>query len=372
MRKISVAVMMLVFMGLAGATCFAGQDDAKNAVAASSANVVAPSSATVNAAMVNGALFRGADAAGMYIVKIGTETAVADMRGISPQSQKKIYQYLQNSFDYLSKKKGGVNYEVTKTWIHLSDDELFQAFNVMGRMLTMKEYDERNSGKGPRTIADKKEYFYLYLSMEYLGNCERWQSASNCITKELIPRIQSTDTDDKVKDDLVDLIISVDNDNSDNKKIRSIISKAMIPIFTNKNNPMFLRIAACILWIAREDSYEAMKHYIEEIKMEPELFLGASDKFILLVEKAPGLAEYFFKILEHPHEYPDYMVKGAYNFIEGDAWSFGGDTDGSRRKREKQILHNFQADPRMVKLFSYQLRETLDRISYTEKRWGLK
>ena len=414
MRKISVAVMMLLFMGLAGAMCFAGE--VKKVAQASSgtatatspvANAAANNPASVNSSTVPTSLAGQNIQASTVVVQvpapkqedlvalhIGTTTVMADMTGIAPDRRESIVAYLQGWFDYVMDKMSDKKLANTSRKLNITDSEQVLTINVLSKMLTDAEYGNRTA-EGLPYDSVVKVWTYNAFTQLYYEKCVAELDYESCATKRLLPVLKSN-LDYKWKSDVIEYLRQAINDFWNNnvsrekkekgnavaasvnmykytfgKKNLYPIMDAFITEFRNKQNEFIVRKRAAFAFMQWELRCNILDDNFKFMETEPKLFNSLNNGLAQASDNCPQLPNEILVILEHPHEYPEEIVKGAYWFIVGDSTSFRYDPDGSRRQREKRILYSLKADKDMAKLLP-GISGTLWVISDTERRKGLK
>ena len=369
MRKISVAVMMMLFVGLAGATCFAGQVDVNTSTAPTSLAGQNVQTSTV----VQVPAPKPEDLVALHI---GTTTVMADMTGIAQNRRESIAAYLQAWFDFAQDKISASKLGQVMRKLNITDDDQVASINTLAKMLTDGEYLHRWTDKAIPLDSFVKLAAYNAFTQMYYEKCADDLGYEACVMKRLLPQFKDDKTDPKRKIDLVNYFHNAANDAFKAKEFRledwNEVYDAMIEVIKNKQNPLPLRSTTALTWLGYDDRKNLDAKTIEFFMAEPKLFtsLGMIFSISLQVKHDTSIAEPFLVILEHPHDYPEDMVKGAYEFIEGDSYNFLYDTDGSRRKREKKILYQLKADKEISKFFD--IGEVLKQIAETEQRLGLK
>ena len=337
-----------------------------------SKTVVAVPSVSVGQPLVPGTTFQNAlDTVGL---KITTDTVVVDISRVPVEARPKVSEYLQIWFDYLQDKLSERKRDKKIKALNLTVDDRFFALDAMDGTLTETEFFSA-SGEGLPIYSMVKIWTSNFIMDRYTQQCYA-EGYETCVMKYMLPSVNKN-INIKSKMDLL-RAISADiqaNRYNNHKEFTSenllAIVTEMVPIFSNKQNPNYLRQHALEIYISFEKRRDEFYKNYELLKLEPDFF--AISDIGYATNSYPELAGELLGFLEKPYDYPPGLVRAAYRYLSADIFDFPNDPDGSRRRREKKILHQLEQDKDIKKILpSANFENSVRVLGFREHDLGLK
>jgi hypothetical protein len=310
----------------------------------------------------------------MVALKITTNTLVIDMSRVPVEARTRVTAYLQIFLDFLQDKLSERKRDKRIQALNLSLDEQFYALDAMDGALTEKEFINK-SGEGFHVYSAIKIWTFNLMEDHYNDQCEA-EGYETCVMQHMLPGIQKN-INIKWKRDLIRNISKTIGDcqNKNHAKFAPenllAIVNAMVPIFNDKQNPNYLRQDAVELYICFEERKDEFYKNYESLTQDPDFF--AISDIGLATLKFPKLADKLLDFLEKPHAYAPGLVRAAYRYLSADIFDFPNDPDGSRRRREKKILHQLEQDKDIRKVIpNADIENDLYIVGSRERHLGLK
>jgi|GEM_PF-3909221 len=297
-------------------------------------------------------------------LKIGTVTAIADMTGVPQDKREKFADYLQTTFDQM--RPDGSERKMFK-FLNLSHEDQVLYLHVLSKMLNDPEHWD-TVGVDKSLVSTFKIRLYDMLTFAFYNDCIDDLGYEQCAVKVLHPPLLGKDIDPWFKERLVHYIWSAIVGLNNKKKFKKFEHKDLDPImdtfasiFKDKQNPFMLRREAASSYLREELRYDVLCENLRFIQTDPPLFASMGNAFNMMRDNFPQIADYFYEILEHPHEYPLDIVKGAHEFVSFDCYSFRNDPGNYRRTRTMKILYQLKEDKELAK--TLRIEDDLQNIS---------